>query len=405
MHVELADTPALKSFAEDIRSWLAANLTDELRMPLLADPTAADDTEYGVRLEWQRRLHAGGWAAVHWPREHGGRSASLIEHAIFLQECAQAGAPEPVNAIGLLMAGPTIIAFGSPEQRRLLPRILSADDMWCQLFSEPEAGSDLGNISTRAVRTADGWRVTGQKLWTSWGMRADRGLLLARTSDQPGGRGLSCFLLDLHAPGVTVRPVRQLSGESHFSEVQLRDVPVAATALLGQEGGGWAVAMSTLTSERTTGVFARHAHLVHAAKELVGLAAQRRADPAAVDRAARLWSQSQLMRLAAYDGAWSVADAPTAPAPTSLLLQRLCWGLTARAVMEEGQRLSAWRADRDADERQWNRLLLISRGWTIAGGTSEIQRNMLAERVLGLPRQSRPAPRDKAAAARGGDDR
>lgn len=389
--VDLAATPELRSFQDEVRTWLSENLRPEFRGPRLVDPTAADHDEFQLRRQWQRILHQGGWAGVHWPREYGGRSASLLEQAIFLQESAEAGAVEPVNTIALSMVGPTIIEHGTAEQRQLLPSMLSADDIWCQLFSEPDAGSDLGNVATRAERVEDGWRVSGQKVWTSWGEHADRGLLLARTSTSQGGAGLSCFLMDMRNPGVDVRPLRQMSGESHFSEVYLDDVRLPDDALLGREGHGWRVAMSTLVSERTTAIFSRHAHTIHAADALLDLATRHTVEAADTDLAVRLWSEAQLLRIAAYDGVRRMAADADAEIPPSLLVQRLQWGLTTRAIMELGQRLSADAGERDQDASRWRHLMLASRGWTIGGGTSEIQRNMLADRVLGLPRHRRVA--------------
>jgi alkylation response protein AidB-like acyl-CoA dehydrogenase len=393
---DLADTDELQAFASEVRQWLGDNLTDEFRQPTLVDPTAADGNEFEVRRRWQRILDSGGWAGVHWPREHGGRGVSLVEHAIFLQESARAGAPEPVNVIGLSMVGPTIIQHGGEQHLALLPAILAADDIWCQLFSEPDAGSDLANISTK-VREVDGtWYATGQKVWTSWGMQADRGLLLARTGDA-GRKGLSCFLIDMHAPGVTVRPLRQMSGGEHFCEVFLDNVPMGPDALLGAVGDGWRVAMSTLVSERSTAIFSRHAHVINAAEELLALALEPGVEPAELDRAVQLWSEAQLLRLTAYRGLAIQAENPDNGTPAALLIQRIQWGLTSRAIMTLGYRLASAQSGSGAAGR-WRTLMLAARGWTIGGGTSEIQRNMIAETVLGLPRQERPAARAAGAA-------
>jgi alkylation response protein AidB-like acyl-CoA dehydrogenase len=218
LRADLATTPELIEFRDELRVWLDRHLTDEFKSDPLADPTGAEGEAFERRRAWQRVLHGGGWVGVHWPAEYGGRGATLAEYALFLVTCGEAGAPEPINVIGLNMVGPTLIEHGTPEQQALLADMLSAETIWCQLFSEPEAGSDLGAIKTRARRQADGrWVVSGQKVWTSLGPRADLGLLLARTGKAPTGfRGLSCFVVDMHAPGVTVRGLRQMGGQTHL---------------------------------------------------------------------------------------------------------------------------------------------------------------------------------------------
>jgi alkylation response protein AidB-like acyl-CoA dehydrogenase len=295
--------------------------------------------------------------------------------------------------IGLNMVGPTLIGHGSPAQKARLPAILSADTIWCQLYSETEAGSDLGAIRTRARRRDDGaWVVSGQKVWTSLGPAADLGLLLARTGDSDGDgspsgfRGLSCFVVDMHAPGVTVRGLRQMGGETHFSEVFLDDVVLPAEALIGAEDDGWSVATDTLGHERTTAILSRHASTVNAAAALLGLAGRPGTRPADRDRAVAAWAEAQLFRLNGYRG---VAAAGHGRSAAATWTQRMHWGLLSRRLFETAAMLRG--ADGlllgDGDDDPWGRLLLASRGWTIGGGTTEIQRNMLAEKILGLPRE------------------
>ncbi|MGH9004996.1 MAG: acyl-CoA dehydrogenase family protein, partial [Acidimicrobiia bacterium] len=368
----------------------------------LVDPTGAEGEDFERRRAWQRVLHAGGWVGVHWPAAHGGRSAGLMEHALYLLECAAAGAPEPVNAIGINMVGPTLIEHGTDEQLELLPGILSADAIWSQLFSEPEAGSDLGNINTRARPTDDGgWVVTGQKVWTSWGLVADLGLLVARTGshvgDTPGPgkgfRGLSCFVMDMRAPGVTVRGLRQMSDNVHFAEVFLDDVVLPPGALIGKENEGWTVASTTLAHERTTAILSRHATTLAAAARMLDLARRPGTPAALVDRALSVWSEAQIFCLNGYRGVAEAAGGSPSPATW---LQRMQWGLVSRRIFETAADLrgsaSLLAGDPDdPDAADWNRLLLASRGWTIGGGTTEIQRNMLAEKILGLPREPKRA--------------
>src|SRR2546423_7083388 len=318
LRADLATTPEPVAFRAELRGWLDGHLTDEfkgpgvrgapdgsaLADPALADPTGAEGDAFQRRRAWQRVLHDGGWIGVHWPAEHGGRGATLAEYAVYLVTCAEAGAPEPANQIGLNMVGPTLIGHGTPAQQGLLPAILSADTIWCQLFSEPEAGSDLGAIRTRARRQADGrWVVSGQKVWTTLGPEAHLGLLLARTGEAPSGfRGLSCFVVDMGAPGVTVRGLRQLGGQTHFSEVFLDDVVLPADALIGTEDGGWSVATDTLGHERTTAILSRHASTLHAASALVALAGRPGIGPLERNRAVAAWAEAQLFRLNGYRG-------------------------------------------------------------------------------------------------------
>ena len=389
LRADLASTPELVKFRDELTAWLDLHLTDEFRSDLLADPTGAEGEAFERRRAWQRVMHEGGWIGVHWPVEYGGRGATLAEYAVFLVTCAQAGAPEPANQIGINMVGPTLIESGTPAQQALLPGILSAETIWCQLFSEPEAGSDLGAIRTRARLQADGtWVVSGQKVWTSLGPVADLGLLLARTGDSPTGfSGQSCFVVDMHAPGVTVRGLRQMGGQTHFSEVFLDDVVLPADALIGRQDAGWAVATNTLGHERTTAILSRHASTLQAASALLGLAAAPSVGPSDRDRALAAWVQAQLFRLNGYRGVAAAVAGRSSPVAWT---QRMQWGLLNGRIFDIAADLRGAEAlipDGDA----WGALLLASRGWTIGGGTTEIQRNMLAEKVLGLPRAPRPA--------------
>jgi alkylation response protein AidB-like acyl-CoA dehydrogenase len=384
--VELPGGSQLTAFRTEIRDWLALNLPADLKVPPLRDPTGASGAEFTKRLRWQSILHTGGWAAVHWPTEYGGRGAGLVEHAVFLAECAEAHAPEPANVIGLSMVGPTLIEHGTKAQPACLPLILSGEQMWCQLYSEPDAGSDLGMIRTAATRVNGGWSVSGQKIWCSWAAVADRGMLLARSA--PGRLdGLTCFLIDMHAPGVDVRPMRQISGDEHFCEVFLDEVYVPDSQVVGEPGAGWTVATTTLTHERTTAIFARHGATIDAADQLAALLERGPVPEPLRDRAARLWSDAQLLRLTAYRG---LSEIRSDNLPAALFIQRLAWGRTNKAVFDlaidvisEPPLLDQVSPDERAD---WNKLFLASQGWTIGGGTSEIQRNMLASRVLRMAR-------------------
>ena len=384
--VDLPGGSDLRAFRAEVRDWLAQNLPAELKVPYLRDPTGASGAELEKRLRWQSILHAGGWAAVHWPAEYGGRDVGMLEHAVFLAECAAARAPEPANVIGLSMVGPTLIEHGTVGQLALLPPILSGEQMWCQLYSEPEAGSDLGMIRTHGTRVAGGWSVSGQKVWCSWAAVADRGMLLARTA---AGRldGLTCFLIDMHAPGVRVRPMRQISGDEHFCEVFLDEVQVLEDQVVGAPGAGWAVATTTLTHERTTAIFARHGATVDAAELLLTLLGRGSVADVLCDRAAKLWTDAQLLRLSAYRG---LSELGTGDLPAALYLQRLAWGVANKAIFDLAADITSEPSVRDevsaGELAAWQKLFLASQGWTIGGGTSEIQRNMLASRVLRMAR-------------------
>ncbi|MEW6475605.1 MAG: acyl-CoA dehydrogenase family protein [Actinomycetota bacterium] len=391
LRADLATTPELVEFRDELRAWLDRHLTDEFKSDPLADPTGAEGEAFERRRAWQRVLHRGGWIGVHWPAEYGGRGATLAEYALFLVTCGEAGAPEPINVIGLNMVGPTLIDHGTPEQQALLPGILSADTIWCQLFSEPEAGSDLGAIRTRARRRADGsWVVSGQKVWTSLGPKADLGLLLARTGEAPTGfRGLSCFVVDMHSPGVTVRGLRQMGGQTHFSEVFLDDVVLPAGTVVGRPDDGWSVATNTLGHERTTAILSRHASTIHFASALLALAGRTGVRHADRDRAVGAWIEAQVFRLNGYRGVAAAVGGDDSPVAWT---QRMQWGLLSRRLHETAAVLRGADAMLSGgDDDPWGTLLLASRGWTIGGGTTEIQRNMLAERILGLPKEPKRA--------------
>ena len=232
------------AFRDELRAWLAENPAGE--------PPTREDDAYAWRRDFQRRLAAGGWAAVHWPREYGGRGATLTESAIFFEELGRSGSPLPANALGLLLAGPTIMAWGTQEQKdRYLSPIVTADEIWCQGFSEPEAGSDLASLKTRAVKNGDQWIVTGQKVWTSGAQYSKWCMLVARTDqDAPKHKGLSYFLLDMEQDAVQVRPLVQITGESEFNELFIEEARIPDANLLGGEGNGWKVALTTLMNER-----------------------------------------------------------------------------------------------------------------------------------------------------------
>ncbi|MFI5367143.1 MAG: acyl-CoA dehydrogenase family protein [Candidatus Binatia bacterium] len=251
--MDLSFTSQQAAFRMRLRRWLAEHLppgwgTDGFL------PFGNYEEEVAFLRDWQSKLHRGGWCGLAWPREYGGGGATLVEQAIFNEEMARAQAPEMIGKVGINNVGPTLIAHGTEEQkRRFLPKVLSAEEIWCQLFSEPDAGSDLAGLRTRAEKEGDGYRLTGQKVWTSYAEFSRWAICLARTeADAPKHKGLTYFIVDMHAPGVKIRPVRQMTGSAEFSEVFLDAVYVPRARVIGIENDGWAVAMNTLAHERGT---------------------------------------------------------------------------------------------------------------------------------------------------------
>jgi len=372
--VDLRDTPQEAAFRAELRAWLDENLPAE-RRGMRGGAQRFDD----------RRLHEGGYAGLTWPREYGGAGAPYSHQAIFLEESARAQAPPHVGVIGLGMAGPTIMVHGTDEQKaRYLDRILSAEEIWCQGFSEPDAGSDLAAVRTRAERRGDVYVVNGQKVWSSFAHIADWCLLLA--CSDPGGqryRNLTYLLVDMHAPGVEVRPLRQITGEAEFNEIFFTDVEVPAGNRLDEEGNGWAVAMTTLMHERGTLGFALTAQLEVAVNRLLELARERvNSDALARDRVAREWIELQALRYTNYR-ALTTLEQTGIPGPEGSVA-KLRWSVQNQRLTKLGRDLLG--SEGLLVDGWWHYQQLRSRGNTIEAGTSEILRNIVAERVLGLPR-------------------
>ena len=377
--MDFSYTPAEQAFRAELRAWLAANMPRE-------PPPAALEAEAAYLTAWQRRLYDAGWAAVHWPREYGGRGAALTEQAIFHEELARARAPQMMNRVGINNVGPTLIAHGSEAQRRrYLAKILSCEEIWCQLYSEPNAGSDLAALHTRAERRGDDFLVTGQKVWTSYAQVAAFGILLARTDPSaPPHRGISCFLVDMRSPGITIRPLCQLTGSAEFSETFFDNVVVPRENLIGAENAGWQVATTTLAHERGT-AFSFKEQVLHKiyVDELGELLRARgaAADPLLRQRYAARVIDVEIMRLHNCRTMTRLARGELPGAESSIV--KLFWAdltqdLTALAVDALGP--AGQLIDR------WHHRMLWSRCASIAGGTNEIQRNIIATRVLGLPR-------------------
>jgi len=394
--VDLTPTPEQEAFRTECRSWLRANLPWEygVGLPPLFDDLAE---EVAFLRGWQRQLADAGFVGVTWPTDYGGRDADPLHHYIVQEELARARAPEIVGRIGVNLVGPTVLAHGTDEQKqRWLPSILNADQLFCQLFSEPDAGSDLAAVSTKAVKVSGGWELHGQKVWTSYAQFADWGLCLARTDpDARKNRGISAFMVDMRAPGIEIRPLRQITDEADFNEVFFDGALVADDQLIGPLHGGWGVSGSTLTHERGTNPrqLVIHTQLLD---ELFRLAEERGLldDPRVEQDLAQAFVELRLFQLQNWrslsrlqHGRELGPEAATAKLYWSEMSQRLHH--TALAIL--GDESSLWRGARHnpADGR-WQRSWLYYRAASIFAGTNEIQRNIIGERTLGLPREPRP---------------
>jgi alkylation response protein AidB-like acyl-CoA dehydrogenase len=377
-----------EAFARDARRWFDEH--GETPPPF---ESIDDEVAWGRR--WQAKLAADRWVGIDWPPEHGGRGATAVQVALFNLEYARSGAPQPVNRVGINLAGPTLLAHGTEDQRgRWLPPILTASEIWCQLYSEPGAGSDLASLATRAEPADGGWRVTGQKVWTSYAQFARWGLALARTDlDGPRHRGLSCLVIDMEGPGVDIRPLVQITGDAEFNEVFLDGAFVPADRLVGALGGGWAVAGTTLAHERGTN-FPFKEQVLHEARldALYRLAVEngRLDDPLVADALAQAFVELRVLRLHNWRTLSRLARGE-APGPESSWV-KLTWTamtqhLSQLALDVVGQAAPLWgRADGNPADGAWQRQWLWSKAASVAGGTSEIQRTIIGERLLGLPR-------------------
>ena len=367
------------AFRDELRAWFAANDPGE-------EPDGDEDLRYAWRRDFQRRLAEGGWAAVHWPREYGGRGATLTESAIFFEELGRSGAPLPANVLGLLLAGPTIMTWGSEAQKeRYLSPILTADEIWCQGFSEPDAGSDLASLKTRAVREGEEWVLTGQKVWTSAAQYSKWCMLVARSdSEAPKHKGLTYFLLDMEQAGVQIRPLRQITGEPEFNELFLDGARVPHENVLGGVGNGWKVALTTLMNERAGLGFFLQVRLRQLLDRLLEEAAREGLleDPVVADRLGELHLRTELVRLTAYRGLTAIQKYGQ-PGPEGSLTKWM-WSDTNQRLTQFAAELLGPRALRAEDP--WAYELLRARGNSIEGGTTEVLKNIVAERVLGLPK-------------------
>jgi alkylation response protein AidB-like acyl-CoA dehydrogenase len=365
----LHDTPDEAALRARLRTWLSANVPAEKRL------------DWPGRIAWQRTLHQAGWLGLTWPSEYGGQGATLREQFVYNEELARAQAPDLPNGIGLLFVGPALIAVGSAEQkRRYLPKILSADEIWCQGFSEPNAGSDLANLQTRAISDRDGYVVTGQKIWSSNSRHANLCFLLARTDGEAQRhKGISCLIVDLKAPGVEVKPLRQITGDAEFGEIFLDGVRVPKANLVGAENEGWMVAMKTFTRERANIAMSLSVRLNQQLEEMLRQVRKTGADAELRRRVAQAYVDSQSLD-------WSCRRFGEELYGFHSALIKVAWAETNQALQELGLGLRGADVPVLEEEPAWQFGYLRSRGASIEGGTSEILRTIIAERILGLPR-------------------
>jgi alkylation response protein AidB-like acyl-CoA dehydrogenase len=381
----------LGAFRAALRDWLAEALSGEFAGLRGVGGPGREHEAFDERLAWERHLSAAGWTCLGWPVEHGGRGATLAQQVAFHEEYARADAPARVNHFGEHLLGPTLIAFGSPaQQRRFLPEIVAVRELWCQGYSEPGAGSDLAAVRTRAVLDGDQWVIDGQKVWTSLAHLADWCFVIARTDPgQRRHRGLSYLLVPMRQEGVEVRPIRQLTGTSEFNEVFFTAARTDSDLVVGEVGDGWRVAMGTLAVERGVATLGQQVGFRRELDALVEVARRTGAldDPVLRDKLVRARIGLEVMQ--AHARRTLGADGPGVASVNKLVWAAWHRGLGELAMEVLGApSLQARGEPYDLDD--WQRLYLFSRADTIYGGSDEVQRTILAERVLGLPRPARP---------------
>jgi alkylation response protein AidB-like acyl-CoA dehydrogenase len=391
--MDLRDRPEDVRFRDEVRRFLDQHLVGEFKE--LGGRGGSGDETYGfdVRLRWEKVLAEAGWTCLGWPVEYGGRGASITEQVIFNEEYARAAAPGRVSVLGEGLLGPTLIHYGTPEQKqRFLPPICQGTELWCQGYSEPDAGSDLANVKTKAVRDGDEWVVTGQKVWTSGAHQADWCFVVCRTDpESQRHKGLSYLLVPMDQPGVEVRPIMQLTKTSEFNEVFFDGARTARDNIVGAEGEGWRVALATLAFERGVALLGHQLGFVREFDRIVKVAQAngRSHDPVIRQRLAQAHAELTIMR---YNTLRSLSgiDGPVAPPEASIA--KLYWGSWHRrlgelalsvigpsALIVGGKDAAAYELD------EFQRPFLFSRAETIYGGSNQIQRNIIGERVLGLP--------------------
>ncbi|MFQ5828385.1 MAG: acyl-CoA dehydrogenase family protein [Candidatus Methylomirabilia bacterium] len=392
-------TPEQQAFRDQVRGWLRDNLPREWTSRVVAGPDVPRPEFYGFLCEWQRKLYEAGLLGLTWPKEYGGRGLSLMEELILHEELAQAKAPPILNILGIAMAGPTIIAYGTEGQKaRYLPKILSSEEIWCQGYSEPNAGSDLASLQTRAAQDGDSFVVNGQKVWTSLAQVADWMMLLARTDPEAQKhKGITYFLLDMHSPGITIRPLRQMTGEAEFNEVFFENVRVPAESILGGLNNGWQVGITTLMYERFALGFGLQVRMRIACDALIELARRTKRnggtaaqDPVLRQKLAQLWIDTLVLK---YTGARAITRLLKGELPgPEASAGKIWWCESHQRLQDVAMEIQGpyhqltKGSDWTVDHGIWQYTFLRSLANSVEGGTTEIQRNIIGERVLGLPK-------------------
>jgi alkylation response protein AidB-like acyl-CoA dehydrogenase len=393
--MELNLSPSEEAFRQEFAAWLQANLPDGVRASKLL--TLADDEAFAIRRSWARTMGEAGWLGLSWPKEFGGRGATAMEQVIYLWELRAHDAPGPIDMLGLDMVGPTLIDTGNDEQKRkFLPPMIRGEVMWCQGFSEPNAGSDLAGLQTRADRDGDEWVINGQKIWNSEGHHADWCTVLARTDQEaPKHKGITFFLVEMKTPGISLRPIRQITGDADFNELFLDNVRVPSENILGEVNGGWLVANRFLAYERGVITMSMLMAFQQQWDELRDYARTTRRngtllaeDPRVRERLAATYTNIELMRLANLRYITHYMRGGPPGAETSIM--KLHWASTEQALTDLSMALAGpaglATVGSPAAVGDWNRKYLFSRAVTIYGGTQDIQRNIIADRIFGLPR-------------------
>lgn len=393
--MDLNLTPSEQNFRDEFRAWLKANIPSDW------DASGFDDSEHRFEYlrAWQKKMYEAGWVGLSWPKEYGGRGATLMEQTIFIEEMARAAAPPLINVLGLSLLGPTLIAYGTEAQKqRFLANILSADEIWCQGYSEPNAGSDLASLRTEAVLDGDHFIVNGQKTWTSFGHYADWCFGVVRTDpDAAKHKGLTYMLIDMRSPGVKVRPLKQMTGESEFNEVFFQNVRVPAENVVGEVNGGWQISIATLMFERGTLGASLQITFKRQIERLIELS--RRIDhngrPASEDssirqKLAQIYTEIEIFRLNQMRTLTRMARTGV-PGPEGSI-QKIFWSEMNQRMQQVAMEILGpfgqltRESEYAVDHGQWAHAYLRSRGNTIEAGTSEIQRNIIGHFVLGLPK-------------------
>ena len=396
--MDLNLTPEEQSFRDEFRTWLRSNIPEGWGTSEFQEPESGRE-RFDFLRAWQKKMYEAGWVGIQWPKEYGGRGATPVQQTIFLQEMARASAPTLINVLGLSLLGPTLIAYGTEDQKkRFLANILGADEIWCQGYSEPNAGSDLASLRTEAILDGDHFIVNGQKTWTSFGHYADWCFAVVRTDpDAPKHKGLTYMLIDMHSPGVHVRPLKQMTGESEFNEVYFENVSVPVENVVGRVNDGWNISIATLMFERGTLGASLQITFKRQIERLIELAhtIDRNGRPASQDpiirqKIAQAYAEIEIFRLNQMRALTRMTKSGV-PGPEGSI-QKIFWSEMNQRMQQAAMELLGpyGQLTRESpyaiDHGQWAHAYLRSRGNTIEAGTSEIQRNIIGHFVLGLPK-------------------